>query len=300
MKKFLIRITLFCLLFIIVDRCFIVLRNYVPYLEADKRLEQVVNKKIKSDILIFGSSRGARSIIAKQIQDSLLISAYNLSYPGGNIEFQLFVLKQVLKYHKPKMVILTVDDNTELSASTNVNYRYDRLYPLVKYKVIREELIKRGEKNKYLSEFFILHQLSRSNFDLFTKKDSDVEKIMLCGSMPVEGQTKTFTKKFSTIERNYNIANEIPNKLKSFNEFLYLCNNAEIKLVIVFPPNYFKPCMPFYNRIESIARNKSYILKYDVTKYKSSDLFNDKDHLQKKGAVMFTNEVIRYIRQKNL
>lgn len=300
MKKFLIRLLLFCLLFIVIDRCFIILRNYSSTLEIDKRLERIINKEIKDDILIFGSSRGARNIIAKQIQDSLDVSSYNLSYPGGNIEYQLFILKQVLKYHKPKIIVVAIDDNTELATSVNVNYRYDRLYPLVKYEVVREELIRKGEKNKYLSDFFILHQLSKSNFDIRPKKFTEMDTIMSCGSMPIDGQTKTFKKEFSTIERKYEISKEFEYKRKSFIEFMELCNKAGIKLLLVFPPNYFKPCIPFYQRIESLSKDKAYILKYDINKYHSDDLFNDENHLQRKGAVVFTDEIIQYIKKENL
>ncbi|MBC7642005.1 MAG: hypothetical protein H7174_06670, partial [Flavobacterium sp.] len=102
---------------------FIFYRNYIPRLETDRRLETVLEKKQKSDILIFGSSRGARNIIARQIQDSLKISAFNLSYIGGDIEFQNYVLTEILKYHTPKTVILTVDDNNEFTESENVLYR---------------------------------------------------------------------------------------------------------------------------------------------------------------------------------
>ena len=57
------------------------------------------------------------------------------------------------KYHKfgPKgedidlSDTIFVDDDFELRYSANNVFRVDRLFPLVKYKEIRKELIKRGE-----------------------------------------------------------------------------------------------------------------------------------------------------------
>ena len=291
---------LFCSLFLLFDRSFILLRNYCPSLEADKRLEKVINKQLKSDIFVFGASRGARDIIASQISDSLKCSAYNLSYPGGDIEFQWFIFKQLLKYNKPKLIIMTMDDNTELSASVNVHYRYDRLYPLVKYDVVRNELIRKDQKNKYLSELFILHQLNKSNFDIRKRKFTAFDSIISCGSMPVNFQTKEFKKIFSDSLRIYQQNKELTYKVKYFNEIIDLCNKSNIKLMFVFPPNFFKPCVGFYSRINNIAQNKAYTMKYDTIKFKSPDLFNDENHLQIKGAVIFTNEIIEYIKEKSI
>jgi hypothetical protein len=300
MKKLFIRLLIFGLLFLAVDRCFLVLRNFSPSLEVDKRLEKVINKEIKSDILFFGASRGARDFMAQQIGDSLKMSAYNLSYPGGDIEFQDFVLKQVLKYHKPKMIVMSIDDKSELSASENVTYRYDRLYPLVKYPVVREELIRKDQKNKYLSEVFIFHQLNKSNFDIRQKKFTKDDTIMADGSMPINGQTKIFTKIYQDSSRVYNQKKEFKYKLNCFLDFITLCKKNNIKLVMVLPPNYFKPCDEFYNRIAFLAKNNAFVMKYDISKYKSSDFFNDENHLQKKAAIHFSNDVFQFIKSNNV
>lgn len=300
MKKLIIRLFIFGLLFLVIDRCFLVLRNFSPSLEVDKRLEKVINKEIKTDILFFGASRGARDFMAKQIGDSLKMSAYNLSYPGGDIEFQHFILKQVLKYHTPKMIVMSIDDKSELSASVNVTYRYDRLYPLVKYPVVREELIRKGQKNKYLSEIFIFHQLNKSNFDVRPKKFTKDDTIMPDGSMPINGQTKVFTKIYQDSSRVYESKKEYKYKRDCFIDFMNLCKTNNIKLVLVLPPNYFKPCDGFFNRIEFLAKNKAFVMKYDLSKYKSSNFFNDENHLQKKAAINFSNDVFQFIKNNNV
>jgi hypothetical protein len=64
---------------------------------------------------------------------------------------------------KPNLLILAVDNPAELEETPSIRFRFDRLYPLVKYPEIRNTLIEKGEKNKILSELFVIHQLSISN-----------------------------------------------------------------------------------------------------------------------------------------
>ena len=77
---------LFVMIFFIYDKLFIVVRTLSPVLEVDKRLELLINGGINKDIIILGSSRGARDIIAAQIENETGLSAFNLCYPGSNVE----------------------------------------------------------------------------------------------------------------------------------------------------------------------------------------------------------------------
>ncbi|MEY2692528.1 MAG: hypothetical protein RIT03_918 [Bacteroidota bacterium] len=302
MKKFLTQLLCFGLLFLAIDRCLIVLRNYVPQLEVDQRLEQVLQQKLKADVFVFGSSRGARDVIASQLGDSLQQKVYNLSYPGGDIEFQYFVLQQLLKTHKPKAILLVMDENTEVGASENVRYRLDRLYPLVKYPAIREELIRKGEKNKYLSELFILHQLNKSNFDLRHRKPSPLDTPLACGSMPITTQMPDFTRKFDTAIPVYNPQTEFASKRYYFNQFLNACEKANTQVVLVFPPNFYAPSPAFYARMQQLAAHRAYLMRYNSSdmRYQNSTYFNDKYHLRQSGAQLFTAELAGFIREQQL
>ena len=302
MKKLLTQLLCFGLLFLVIDRCLIVLRNYVPQLEVDQRLEQVLQKKLKADVFVFGSSRGARDVIASQLGDSLQKKVYNLSYPGGDIEFQYFVLQQVLKYQKPKLVLLVVDENTEVAASENVRYRLDRLYPLVKYPAVREELIRKGEKNKYVSELFILHQLNKSNFDLRHRKPSPLDTPLACGSMPITTQMSGFTKKFDTAIPVYDPQKEFTSKRYYFDQFLHACEKAKTKVVLVFPPHFYAPSPAFYARMQQLAAHRAYLMRYNSadSRYKNAVYFNDKNHLRQSGAQLFTADLAQFIRQQAL
>jgi len=186
MKRFIVKLAIFCLIFFVFDKLFIPLKNKSPILEIDNRLELLINGKINKDIIIIGSSRGGRDVIASQIEKETGQTAYNLSYDASALVFHEFILRTLVKFNKaPKTILLVIDDDSELLLDKPTKFRLDRLFPLVKYSHVQDELIVKGEKNKYLSSFFVLHQLHRSNFNLRKRMFSPVDTIMACGSMPL-------------------------------------------------------------------------------------------------------------------
>ena len=303
MKKFIINGILFFLGFFLLDKILILLRNYSPDTEVDKRLEMILTGKINSDILIFGSSRGARDLIAAQIADSLHTSTYNLSYPGSGVEFHEFLLEQTLtnkKNKKPKAIILVVDDPSELLPNGLIHFRLDRLYPLVKYPVIREKLIEKDGKNEYLSRLFVVAQMGISNFDITQKHFKKLDTLYEDGSMPISFQDARFNGRYS--DTTYNIKEEVPLNLSSFLKFIELCKKNNIKLIIACPPNCFKATVGFYDRMKALSGSSASLMIYDSTKpyTKNGDYYFDDVHLKNNGAIIFTNEMISYIKSSGL
>ena len=99
--------------------------NSSPSKEVDKRLEFVLKGKINKDIIILGSSKGSRDIIASQLESETNQTAYNLSYPGSNIEFHEFMLRTLVTFNNaPKMVILTVDNPIQFLNESLINFRF--------------------------------------------------------------------------------------------------------------------------------------------------------------------------------
>ena len=91
MIKFAKKLLLFVVLFLVYDKLFIIMTHFSAEAEIDKRLEYLVNGQISKDVVIIGSSRGSRDIIAGQIKDETGLSSYNLCYPGSNVEFHDFI-----------------------------------------------------------------------------------------------------------------------------------------------------------------------------------------------------------------
>ncbi|MEO8768979.1 MAG: hypothetical protein ABI402_02805 [Ferruginibacter sp.] len=304
MKKFLISALIFFVGFFIIDKALIFLRNYSPTTEVDKRLEWIITGKINSNILIYGSSRGARDVIASQIADSLKTSAYNLSYPGSGVEFHEFLLEQTLKNgnKKPELVILVIDDPTEILPNGLIHFRLDRLYPLVKYPVIRDQLIARDGKNEFLSKFFIVSQLGISNFDITQKHFKNIDTLLADGSMPISYQDSRFNGQYNNTTSYYNIKEEVPTNLKSFMHILQMCKDNNIKLLITSTPNCFKSTIGFNERIKALSKDYGPFYMADTSKpyVKDGSYYFDDVHLRTPGAHIFTSELIDYIRSSGL
>ena len=304
MKKFLIRIILFLVFFFAVDKLFICVRNESPSLEVDKRLEMIVTGKINADVLIYGSSRGARSVIAKVFTDSLKVSAYNLSFPGSDITFHEFLLRTTLNVtenKKPTSVFLVIDDSDELKTAKSLKFRLDRMYPLVKYKVIRDELVKRNEKKPIINELLVLHQLNRSNFNFKQRKFTKNDSIMPCGSMPISHQKKTFDKHYKTYRESYTREGELIQKIKAFRAFRDECKKHNIQLIVAFPPNFRNVTQGFDKRLEQLLEGYGTVWVYDQQNpiFKNPDYFFDNSHLQTNGSYVYTNELVQFYKKLN-
>jgi hypothetical protein len=301
MNKFLNRILLFGFAFFILDKFFCIFLFTSPHFEADKRLELILNGKINKEVMVMGSSRGAYNIIAGQIEKETSMSAYNISYPGSNIEFHKFLLETLLKYNKkPKIIILSLDNPAEFLLDKTLNFRLDRLYPLVKYNYIVKELIDRKDKNQ-LAQFLCVARLNKGNFSLSKKRIPIESPFLPCGSMPFVHQKSENMLVYKTGLDFYPIQKEVEIKIKTFLEFQSICDKNRIKLIYCFAPNYRTYSPHLQNRIMQISKSKPFFFVYDTTnvKYKNKDYFYDESHLNLTGAKLFTSELIQYIKSKD-
>ncbi len=293
MSRFLKRILLFAILFFVLEKLFIVLLITAPQREVDKRLEMLIKGEMNKDAVIIGSSRGARDIIASQIQDSLGLSCYNLSFPGSDIEFHEFVLRMVLMHNAPpKQVFLVLDDSLTLMNDSSLNFRFDRLYPLASYKVINREMISKGEKS-FLSHLFVLSRMNRSNFDTRRRRFAPLDTIRECGSMPVSFQKSQYRFHYDS-SYSYDTLHESKRKVAWFKKLIATCEQESIALHLVFPPNYKTHNILFEQRIRQLSGSYPRFIVYQHSghKYQNPELYYDKGHLKENGAILFTNEII--------
>lgn len=292
-NRFIKKGLIFLICFFIFDKLFYLLVLTLPQLEADDRLEKLIEGEINKDIIIIGSSRGARNIIAGQIENSLNMTAYNLSYPGSDVVFHEYILRTLIETQSiPQIILFVVDDPGELLPSETISFRFSRLYPLVRYNSVIDELIKQGDKN-VLSKLFILFRLSRSNFDFKVRQFSKLDTIIKCGSMPISFQNKERLFHFDFNSQKYNEDQEISKKVDSFKIIKELCEKSNIKLWLVFSPNYRRHNKLFENRLRKLAGPDVYYYIYDTlnVRYFEESYFYDEGHLQKCGAKIFTEEI---------
>ena len=297
MKKFLQNLLIFGLLFFVLDKIFIFFIAVSPDKEVDKRLELLINGKINKELVVLGSSRGARNIIASEIEKKTGHSAYNLAYPGSDIEFHEFIVRSLLKFNNaPKVILLSVDYPMALLPDSILNFRLDRMYPLVKYNYINDELIARGEKNIIASNLFALSRMNKTNFDIRQKKFTALDTLYADGSMPISFQKPN--EDWSPSKGSaYNQKKELQVKVACFQKIIALCQEKNIKLIIIQPPLLDDMDDAFKKRLQQLSHFKVPFLEYNTQNpvYKNKEYFYDKTHLNRKGAMIFTDEIADYI-----
>ncbi|MFD1016352.1 hypothetical protein [Winogradskyella rapida] len=303
MKEFLIKIVLFALLIFLVDKLFIIIRNKAPEYDYDRRLEMILEGNINKDIIILGSSRGQRNIDVQLMKDSLNTeSVFNLSYGGSTPEFQGFILDQLIKNNqKPKLIIKLVDDDFELMNKGLYGnakaFRIDRLNPLAKYQEIRECLYVRGVKNEVLSKLFILHQLNRSNFNLRKKGVIDT----IYGAKPIEGHDSSLVWRYKS-KQEYNRFNEEDLQIKNLINLQKKCLKNDIELILATAPVFREVNEIWIERMRQLAIPNTLFYTHEINEkaYKEKDNFADYSHLNNKGAAIYTQEIINFIKDNGL
>lgn len=301
MKRFATKLLLFLIIFLAYDKIFLIVANKSADAEADKRLELLVKGEINKDIVVIGSSRGARAIIASQIEDSTGLSAYNLCYPGSNVEYHDFIVQTLVKFNKaPKLILLVVDDNQEFrDGGPRILFRRDRLYPLVKYPYIWKEMANRGYLDGELASIIVLQRLNKYNFNLKQKTFGRQDTVISCGSMPYSWQREGVNWEYDASERLYPWELEEPGKVAAFQNMIHTCKENNIDVAILFPPNFYSHSTTFEERIRFLSHEASYYHLFDSVNpiYKDKDYFFDIEHLMRDGAEAYTNEVIAFINE---
>jgi hypothetical protein len=301
MRKFAIKLLVFVIVFLIFDKLFIMLTHLSAEAEVDKRLEYVINGEMNKDIIVLGSSTGCRDVIASQIEDATGLSTYNLCYPGSDVLFHEFILRSLLEFNdKPRIAILVVDDNWELTFSDAILFRKDRLYPLVKYPYIWEELAKIDDRDRLFSHFLVLNRIYKYNLNIQKKKFTSFDTLTECGSMPISWKPDDLEFEYMPEERAYVLGDELPDKLEAFRSIIDTCKKNEIALIVVSPPVFKNHSEQFEDRMRQLLNEDGiYYYVYDTENplYKEKENYFDVHHLMKGAAIEFTDELIEYLNE---
>ncbi|MFC3335527.1 hypothetical protein [Flavobacterium palustre] len=286
---------MFLLLFFLVDKLFYWKLQSLPERELDKRLEWILEGKMNKKILIFGSSRAQHNLYSDAIQDSLKMTTFNLGYRGCNIDFQLFLLKKALKHNKkPKIVVLTLDDYKTFLPEKTLQFRYDKLYSLVKYQEITNELIARNDFSPFAFGWYCA-RLGKEQF-LSRKEKTKYDNWTAAGTVLLDFTAADLDKKKYSLV-HYNIKSELPELISAFKEFQHICQVENIKLYLLVPPNFAYKNKEFVHRVKGLIVNEATKFYYENSnEFEESKYFYDASHLNKKGAILYTNEIIKRLK----
>lgn len=297
MKTFLLKSLIFVAIFFILDKAFLVIRHITPDFDYDQRIRQVLDGDIRKDLLVIGSSRGTADIVSWMFEDSLMLSSFNLSYGGSEVELQKFILEQVINHQEaPKYLIKIIDDDFELHHHDANSFRADRLYSLVRYEEVRQELIHQGELNPLFSKLFILSQLKKPVFK-FSKPAPLNDTLIKYGNLPPIGQRENQDWYVENVY-TYDIDKEVEAKKAAFIHFQNLCLENNIVLILTIPPSYRAINPAFAQRIQDLTLPGVHFYTYDTSNvaYTDNANFQDRHHLNQLGATTFTNELVQYLK----
>lgn len=286
----------FVVVLFVVDKAFLPLRHWAADRLEDPRVREVLDGEVDAELLVMGSSRGDEAIDAPLLEELTGLRTYSLAFHGSEIEFSTFLLRELLRHERrPRLIVRALDDPHELTEEYLIGFRTDLLYPLVDYPAARRELVARGEKDRWLSELFVLYQVGFAAFD-FRRPAARPPELVRYGAVPeppTEGRQRLEYRRDSVLDRS----RELPEKIAAFREFERLCHDNGIPLVLALTPNFREPVRGFVERIRELSdpRTRLFVFNKSEARYRDFDYFNDRTHLNRRGAEIYTRELADYL-----
>lgn len=296
MKKFLLKVGLFFLALIVVDRA---LGMAFAYMGEHAKGGYVghhvyVTDKANEDILVFGSSRAIHHYNPQIISDSLGMTCYNCGQEGNGIVLFYGLWQMIKERHQPKMIIYDVSTGFDLyEGESNQKYlgwlRMDYDRPGVKQIFTA---IDPTEEYKMMS---LLYRFNSKFMQNITDYVHPIFGIDGNGFLPLKGNMDKMKVKDMNLNST-SVRSVDRQKLDFINKFIDEMEGVE--LVFVASPMWYGANEEDYQPIREIC-NKRHIKFIDFSnneKYvHQNEWFKDGTHLNACGADEFTRDLISVI-----
>jgi hypothetical protein len=262
----------------------------------------IFDRKINSEILVYGNSRAWMHINSKTLSQKLNVNVYNLGISGHNFWLQNLRHSLIMELNKkPKIIIHSIDIftldkktnlylcdqflpymlwNSKIKAATksyNGFKNFDYIIPLIRYYGKHEAI------SESLSMFFNLHPNPKKRINGF------------------EGQDKKWNSDFEVVKKNTasfeaNIDNP---SVKLFETYLDYCKKKGIRIIFVYTPEFIEGQKFIKNRNQIINIFKNYSKKYNILflDYSNDPISHNKKyfynvlHMNKNGADVFSERL---------
>lgn len=299
MKKFLINIAIFFAIVAAVDFSL----GYVFHClqaRAGGRTgaEYYACKKSSEDVIIMGSSRASHHYVSKIITEKTGMSCFNAGQDGNGIIMQYGRWLMISERYIPKFIIYDVSHDFDLNVNDNMTY-IDRLKPFCNDEEVKDYIsrIFPIEKYKTLSKMYSYnYKFIEMAFDYLRNDDYRAA----AGYLPLNGHIKQ-----EVVERKQRAKNNTLNadevKLYYLEQLVKEAKEKGTKVVFVVSP-YWKGgyyALTAYDKVKDLANSyDAPFVEYLNSKLcEEADCFEDSYHLNDKGARMFTENIVSYLRQ---
>lgn len=304
MKKRILRYLLFFAILIVADQ---VVGRVISVLAKkqtrDDRIGQLLDGKINADIAIIGSSRALNNYSPAIISKQTGLTCYNFGVSGSSILFHEVIFDLILQQeHKPKLIIYNLDDRGILFAVDGIVHRKDVLFPYVDNAIVNRNICEQLKKRHfatYLSETY------RQNVNFF-----NAMKYLAYGRENPDYKTTNFDDLGSNlliqrpgdpiplfIETEYDVSTMTLDSsyIEAFKQIQLKCKQNNVKLVLSLPPLYAKNSIGFKELIIKHSIEGVELLDFRDKMQDSSYFFNP-DHMNRKGAVVFSEILAKEIK----
>ena len=294
MKRILYKVALFFLIVVLFDVCFGFICDYLRdhALSGDiKRFNDLIMKD-RHDVLVFGSSRALYHYDSDVLEKNLNIECYNAGYGGHGIILSYPLLRSILERYKPRLIILEITKECDFLEFTGdqKNTRYiSTLKPWSHIPIVSEII-----RSVAFTDYILVHASSMFRYNsqiihligdnLLSQKKADKGFIPLGGNIIMQEY-----KKISLKEKCKND----PVKVYWLKQFANLKNKWNLNMVWVISPIFDFDSSGYedYEFVRDIA--KSYDIPFfdyylDSSFVGHGELFNDRIHLNSRGAQIFT------------
>jgi len=248
------------------------------------------------DILIFGTSRATHHYKPEVFERTLGMTCYNAGKDGTQILYHYAVLESVLKRYTPKIIILDISFKDVLETDDNYDWLSSLLPYYKKHPEIRPvvDLKSYFEKYKLLSASYPFNSaiLTIAKSNGMTSNDEGKK-----GYLPLEKEWKGPLT--AEIHKRPEQIDSI--KLKYFEKFIGDCKKANITLYVMLSPVYIRFDKPSISlaAISEVCEHYK-VPFYDYTTcaefLNNPSLFQDRSHMNDKGATIYSEKVAKEIK----
>ncbi len=263
----------------------------------------------KEEILIFGNSHAAQHFNAPLVKKKLAKTVFNFGNQGQSMLYIYPLIKSILTYHKPKLIILNIDYN-ELHYDVTDYQRLSVYLPYYHYNSVIDTAISLVGANEGLKAISSLYRYNSTiGYVLLNTYNQAYNKsINSLGYDPIIGNMCTLDKKNSINEENPFNRKIVFDTLKinCLIKLVRLIQAKHIKLLVTTTPLFQHDAAEsdvYKDRLKETLNklNVDYLDYGNNTSFKEKcDLFHDVSHLNTTGADLWTNVCINYIKDKIL
>lgn len=262
----------------------------------------VLEGKINSDLLIYGSSRAWVNISPEILGKKLHTTTYNLGIDGHNFWLQNLRHKQLLKFNKKPKTIIYVVDIITLQQNTEL-FNYEQFFPYMlwnnyfKNTILPKNDIQNFEFSLPLLRYSGRYKAIRTAFEmaLYPEKNP-VQRIR-----GYQGQELSWNKDLEKAEKKLGSINAVLSAkvIKKFEYFLQECKKDKINVILVYSPEFIEGQKFIENKKDIIMIYNKLSKKYEIPFYDFSgdkmcsnrNLFYNSTHMNKIGAEQFSNQL---------